>query len=157
MAYNTIVVFAHSSTPLVVGPASDEEQPDEIIYPGSLCHIKRGEVLGVPTDGSVHTCGQVGGAISPMLIALEDLDNGHGIGVAYNPGEMVPLRHFRPGDLCLVRFKQTGAYDQGQKLKATGTTLGTFTNTTLWGDAMCYAQEAIEAGAASRLIVAAVK
>jgi len=157
MAYNTIIVYAHSSTPLVTGPASDEEQPDEIVYPGSLCHIKRGLVNGVLTDGSVHTCGQVGGAISPMLIALEDVDNGHGLEVAYSPGDMVPLRHFRPGDLCLVRFKQPGAYDQGQRLKATGTTLGTFTNTTLWADAMCYAQEAIEAGAVSRLVVVAVK
>lgn len=157
MAYNTILIYAHSSTPLVIGPASDEEMAEEIVWPGSLCSIKRGAVLGVQTDSSVHTCGQNGGQISPLLIALEDLDNGKGINDRYYPGEMVPLRHFRPGDLFQARFAPTGAYDQGQKLKATGTTLGTFSNTTLWGDALCYAHEAIEAGLKGRLIVVAAK
>ena len=114
-------------------------------------------MLGVPTPHSVHTCGQVGGNISPMLIAVEDLDNGKTINDRYYPGEIVPLRHFRPGDLCQVRFTSTSAFAQGQRLRATGTTAGQFTNTTQWGDAMCYAHEAIEAGIAGRLVIAAVK
>jgi len=158
MAYNTIILSANSSSPLVEGPASDEEAAGEIIWPGSLCDIKRGLVLTVLTDSSIHTCGQPGGAMSPLIIALEDIDNGKTINDRYYPGERVPVRHLRPGDVFLCRFDPVGAYDQGTQLKATGPTgLGTFNTTTQWNQALCYASEPIEAGASGRLIVAAAK
>ena len=157
MAYNTIILSASSSSPLIEGPASDEEQVDEIIYPGNLCDIKRGNVLGIPTDHSIHTCGQAGWQLSPMIIALEDIENGKTIDVRYFPGERVPVRHFRPGDVFLGRIHPTGAFDQGQPFGASGTTAGRFNNTTLWGNALCYAQEAIEAGADGRLVPLTVK
>lgn len=152
MAYNNIILSANSSSPLIEGPASDDESGDEIIYPGSVCSIKLGDVLTVPTDNSIHTCGQVGGAISPMIIAIEDIDNGKTVNDRYFPGEIVPVRHLRPGDVFLGRLTATGAFDQGQRFRATGTVSGQFTNTTSWDSAMCFSHEAIEAGVAGRLV-----
>lgn len=158
MAYNNIILSANSSSPLEEGPASDEEAVGEIVWPGSLCDIKRGLVLAVLTDNSIHTCGQPGGTISPVIIALEDIENGKTVNDRYYPGERVPVRHLRPGDVFLCRFDPVGAYDQGTKLKATGpVALGTFNTTTQWSSAMAYAHEPIEAGASGRLVVAAVK
>ena len=152
MSYNNILLSVNSSSPLVEGPASDEEAVDEIIYPGNLCTMQRGNVLGVPTDNSVHTCGQLGGNVSPLLIALEDIENGKTVDVRYFPGERVPVRHLRPGDVFLGRLTPTGALDQGTRLRATGVTLGQFTDTTTWDSALCYAYAAIEAGVKGRLV-----
>lgn len=161
MAYNTILLSVTSSSPLIEGPASDEEVAGEIIWPGSLCSIKRGNVLGVATDGSIHTCGQSigGGQVSPLIIALEDLEEGRTVDDRYYPGDIVKVRHLRAGDVFQARFEDLTAHDQGTRLSPSGGTgLGQFTTTTFWDNAMAYAHEAIPVGTESnRLIVAAAK
>lgn len=160
MAYNTILLSVNSASPLIEGPCTDEEIASEIVWPGSLCSIKRGNVLGVATDHSVHTCGQSvgGGQVSPLIIALEDLENGRTVNDRYYPGEIVKVRHLRPGDIFQARFEDLTAHDMGTRLSPSGGTgLGQFTTTTFWDNAMAYAQEAIPAGTANRLIVAAAK
>ena len=157
MSYNNILLSVNSSSPLIEGPCSDEEALEEIIYPGTLCENKRGLVLGVLTDSSIHACSHTGAQVSIMLIALEDLENGKTVNDRYFPGEIVPVRHLRPGDVFLGRLSDTGAYDQGSKFRAAGGDAGTFTGTTFWDTTMCYSYAAIEAGLAGRLVPLVVK
>lgn len=80
------------------------------------------------------------------MIALEDLERGKRTEDRYYPGERVPVRYLKSGDVFLGRISESGSFDQGDWFESAGTSLGQMKSSINCDKATAFAYDDIEAG-----------
>jgi hypothetical protein len=125
------------------------------IYPGFALTFTS---AAIPTFTTLTTA--TDGEQKYLLIAIEDIDSGGGLGVGdpYPIGSMAKCVQVIAGDLFLVRYQPVGAFAIGAPIgHKTTTQPGQFEEVADNNEALCYAAEADAGGTTGRLVAVFAK
>ncbi len=149
---NTILLDVDSSTQVMKGIVTTGQNT----YPGSLCQIALG--------GTIQRYHNPSSQIAPLIVAVENPENGGGVNDIYDSQQKVFYVHLRPGDLFLGRAT-AAAVEAGEAMGA-DTATGYFRPTTgyvaattqgTFNEALVIVAEADASTSGGRLIKLVVK
>lgn len=128
----TIEINVYSDTRFIEGTLGSSALFTIPIYPGMLLSYteEAGKPVWVPMTSEITAdVGQV-----PVIVCVENLEEGKKIGDTYVNDEKVYARHFRPGDIFLGRAPVGTSYTTGDYLSRDRT--GSALNDGLFGAAL---------------------